>query len=183
MMTLRKILISGILLVFLVIVTSCSGLFESDSSSGQIISPTVLVTLYVTPITATPLPVTPLPTSLPTPLPTNPPPPIVSDPNSPWNVPTYFPGIGCSASRLHVEDKAFVASTGTYSRIYATTNLIYDPGMRDLVPGEEMKIIEGPYCDEGWNIWKVEMDVDELEGWVAEGNGETYYLLPVVSPE
>jgi hypothetical protein len=69
------------------------------------------------------------------------------------------------------------------ARIFLSKNIPYDPGVRDLVAGEEMKVLLGPYCDEGWVFWKVKMDSDELVGWVPEGNGEVYFLLPASATE
>jgi hypothetical protein len=171
----RKLLVVFVLCM-IAFTTACSGESAPEGESGQIISPTVFVTVFVTPVTATPLPMTPQPPQLPT----QQPPPTYSDPNAPWNVPLYFPGPGCSASRLHVEDRAFVAATGALTKIYLSRNIPYDPGVRDLVPGEEMIILAGPYCDEDWVFWQVEMQADELTGWVPESDGQTYYLLPVV---
>ena len=175
----RKIIMVCVLMSLVLLSTGCSNASNSEDGGEKIVSPTVFVTVFVTPITATPPPVTPLPT----PIPTQPPPQPVDDPNAPWNVPIYFPGPGCSASRLHVEDRAFVAATGDFARVYNSTNIPYDPGVRDLVPGEEMRIIAGPKCDNDWVFWMVKMDNDELKGWVPEGNGETYFLLPLVSSE
>ena len=175
----KKIVLLIFTLVMVAVMTACRGDAGSENEVGQVISPTVLVTVFVTPVTATPMPVTPQPTPIP-PQPTAPP---VVDPNAPWNAPVYFPGPGCGASRLHIEDRAFVAATGHLAKIYLSKNLVYDPGVRDLVPGEEMTILAGPYCDEDWVIWLVKMDVDEIKGWVPEGDGETYYLLPSTTQE
>lgn len=169
----RKVLLVFILLSIFLLVTACAS--EPTAGDVQEIPPTVFVTVYVTPITATAAPFTPQPL----PQQTQPPKPTAFDPGSPSNAPVYFPGPGCSASRIHPNDQAYVVTLGQFARVFKSKNIPFDPGVRDLVPGEEMTIIGGPYCDEDWIFWFVEMASDELQGWVPEGNGDTYYLLPL----
>jgi hypothetical protein len=161
-------------IVFLIplVLSACTG--ASTPVEGEVLPPKVFVTFYVTPIIATPAPITPQPPAAET----KPAAPTAFDPNSPWNAPVHFPGPGCSASRLYPEDRAFVAAIGEFSRVYKTKQIQFDPGVRDLVPGEEMTILYGPLCDEDWLFWFVELDADELQGFVPEGNGNVYYLLP-----
>jgi hypothetical protein len=174
----RRTLLVIMIMIVVLLTTACVGADEQGTGLEQV-SPTVFVTVYVTPVTATPIAVTPQPS----PSPTMPIIPTYSDPNAPWNAPIYFPGPGCSGSRLHVDDRAFVASIGELARIFLSKNIPYDPGVRDLVLGEEMVITAGPTCDENWVLWKVKMDSDEIVGWVPEGNGEVYYLLPAQTAE
>jgi len=44
-------------------------------------------------------------------------------------------------------------------------------------PGGGMDIIDGPACSDGWVWWKVKNA--EVEGWTAEGDMETYWLIPL----
>jgi DNA-binding beta-propeller fold protein YncE len=44
-------------------------------------------------------------------------------------------------------------------------------------PGGGMTIIDGPACANGWVWWKVKNA--EYEGWTAEGDKETYWLIPL----
>ncbi len=46
-------------------------------------------------------------------------------------------------------------------------------------PGETVTIIEGPACDQDWIWWKVEANGGSLIGWTAEGDQESYWLVPV----
>ncbi|MBE0697804.1 MAG: hypothetical protein IH586_12855 [Anaerolineaceae bacterium] len=44
-------------------------------------------------------------------------------------------------------------------------------------PAGSMEIIDGPACANGWVWWKVKNA--EYEGWTAEGDKETYWLIPL----
>jgi hypothetical protein len=44
-------------------------------------------------------------------------------------------------------------------------------------PGGSMEILEGPTCADGWVWWKVKNA--DLNGWTAEGDPETYWLVPL----
>lgn len=46
-------------------------------------------------------------------------------------------------------------------------------------PGEQVTIIDGPSCSQGWVWWKVEGKSGTLIGWTAEGNQDAYWLVPV----
>lgn len=174
----RKLLAVIFLLVVPLVFTACSSAASTEAESGLVISPTVFVTVFVTPVMATPLPTTPTPE----PSPTLAPGPTYIDQTSPYNVPIYYPLPGCAGSRLHLEDMAFVAQIDKVMRIYNTRNIAFDPGMRAMELGEEMEIIEGPTCNNGWLLWRVKTVNDEIRGWVPEGNGEVYFLLPVIGP-
>lgn len=46
-------------------------------------------------------------------------------------------------------------------------------------PGGRVEILEGPACEEGWIWWRVrELDTD-LEGWTAEGDADSYWMIPL----
>jgi hypothetical protein len=49
-----------------------------------------------------------------------------------------------------------------------------------IQPGQEIKIIEGPSCSEGFSFWRVEA-TDGLAGWVMEGDPEIqeYFVCPL----
>jgi hypothetical protein len=47
-----------------------------------------------------------------------------------------------------------------------------------LVAGEELSVIDGPVCERGALVWKV-VASDGQTGFVAEGDGNTYWLMPL----
>jgi len=48
----------------------------------------------------------------------------------------------------------------------------------ELQPGEGMTLIEGPVCTDGWIWWKILSDDHRLTGWMAEGDGDMYWMIP-----
>lgn len=46
-------------------------------------------------------------------------------------------------------------------------------------PGKSVEIIEGPACSNNWVWWQVYDAEQEITGWMAEGNGQEYWLIPV----
>jgi hypothetical protein len=46
-------------------------------------------------------------------------------------------------------------------------------------PGETVRIVDGPACDQDWVWWKVEDLSGSLLGWTAEGDSDGYWLVPV----
>jgi hypothetical protein len=53
----------------------------------------------------------------------------------------------------------------------------------EIQPGEAMQILEGPACADGSLWWKVRALATQLEGWTAEGDAQTYWLVPCSSEE
>ena len=135
---------------------------------------TVAITQVVTEvITATPLPPSATPEPSPTPSPT-------LAPTATWDplsAPIYYPLDDCAASRLSVGDKAFVSYGGEVGIRYGQ-DLHYDFVAVTANMGDVLDITAGPYCSWGWIIWMVQTS-DGFVGFAPEGNGETYWLLPV----
>jgi len=46
-------------------------------------------------------------------------------------------------------------------------------------PGQQVDILEGPACAEGWIWWKVRERDTSLEGWTAEGDVNGYWVIPL----
>ena len=46
-------------------------------------------------------------------------------------------------------------------------------------PGGQMEILEGPACEEGWIWWRVKELDSELTGWTAEGDTDSYWVIPI----
>jgi hypothetical protein len=151
---------------------ACLTIAPRATQAVQVVYPTVVITQYVTQIVATPT-ITPVPppTSV-----SNQKPAVVNTGWDPYTVPIYYPIVGCVASRLHVDDIAFVANEGL--ELFQTKDILYSPSYRTLSPGEMVTIDKGPWCSDGNLIWKV-IDTDGQEGFLPEGNGSLYWLLPM----
>jgi hypothetical protein len=118
---------------------------------------------------ATPEPGTPEPTSTPTATPT----PVFTCPNAP-------------ESRLHVGDKAVVASTKGPSLRLRRDPAVEDKNILKLIPaGTELTIIDGPVCASDpktgvpFVFWQVSIPGETLKGWVAEGDAAEYFIEPL----
>ena len=136
--------------------------------------PVVVITQIVTEmIPPTPLPVTPTIAPSATPLP-----PTVTPTYDPLTAPIYYPLKDCIASRLHVGDKAMVSLVGGANGIRYGRDLMEDTILGYAQPGAILKIQAGPWCSRGWIVWLVEA-ADGMVGYTPEGDGNTYWLLPV----
>lgn len=145
----------------------------TEAGAPQNLNPTVVIVQYVTQVVATITPAPPTATPLP---PTAQPARIGYDP---YSVAIYFPLTGCQiASRLHVADRAVVGDTrnGTLA-LHMSANIGSAPIFRKLEPGEVLEVIGGPFCRDGVLVWEV-MIGEEERGFVAEGDGNYYWLLP-----
>lgn len=145
--------------------------FEESPTPIQI--PTEVITQVITEIvTPTPLPVSP------TPEPSLTPEPSVSPTFDPLAAPIYYPLPNCVASRLRIGDQAMVSHVGGPNGIRYGLDLQYDTVVYWAQPGEFLTILDGPWCSHGWIVWFVET-LSGLKGYTPEGNGESYWLLPV----
>jgi|GEM_PF-5596495 len=53
-----------------------------------------------------------------------------------------------------------------------------------LRAGLTFTVIDGPSCNGGYNWWRVELtDGSGRRGWLAEGDWEGYYVLPIIDGE
>lgn len=168
-------LVSMILLGLSVALTACVTTIAEPAEKANTIQPVVLITQVVTQIVATPT-ITPVP--LPTSAVAKASVPEPSGGYDPFSVPIYYPIRGCFASRLHIGDVAFVANGGGIIGIHQTHDIGYAPIWRHLESGEMMDVIDGPWCDRGALTWKVATH-DGYIGYVSEGDGNTYWLLPM----
>jgi len=108
--------------------TACTG--TQAPAEVQVVYPTVYVTQYVTQVVAT-APASSLSTAQPvveTPAPTEVQPQAVSW--DPFSAEIYYPMLGCSASRLHVGDDAFISYSGGLIGLYRYKNLSFEPTLR-----------------------------------------------------
>jgi hypothetical protein len=173
----KKLAILSAILSTAFLISACAG--TTSPSEVRVVYPTVYVTQYVTQVVAT-APATSVPVSQPkveTPAPTEAQlEPVEWDP---FSVEIYYPKLGCSASRLHVGDRAFIVSSGGLIGLYRYKSLSFEPNLRHPAAGTEVEIIDGPFCDEMIIYWKVRTPDKELVGYYPEGDGNTYWLLPL----
>ncbi len=135
--------------------------------------PAVFITAVITEvITPTPAPVTP------TPPPTATPEPTPSPTWDPLSAPIYYPLKDCIASRLHVGDQAMVTYGGGPNGIRYGQDIHYDTVLTYADEGQILEIVGGPWCSHGWLVWMVRT-ADGIVGYTPEGDGNSYWLLPV----
>ncbi len=167
-------LLLAVLLSFGLLISACVGSAVQSTQEPQVVNPTVLITRLVTQIVATP---TITPTSGPT-QPAAVVAPISTGGWDPFSVKIYYPIGGCVASRLYEDDIAFVANGGGLIGLHMSKDIGDSPQFRYLVNGEMLEIRKGPWCTRGALVWQVGTPEGEI-GYVPEGNGETYWLLPM----
>lgn len=93
----------------------------------------------------------------------------------------YYPIKDCAHSRLYVGDRAIVSLGGSSNGIrtepdtHPSDNIIYR-----APSGEGLWIIDGPECNYGWILWKVQTDSGHV-GWTPESKGGEFWLTPIES--
>jgi hypothetical protein len=156
------------------LVAACTSEMQAATQEVQVSVPTVIVQQYVTQVVATAA--APAPTAVPA----KPTAQVINTTGyDPLSEPIYYPIMGCVASRLHVGDRAFVAYGAGTNGIHYSEDIGDAPIFRRLYPGEIMEVIDGPYCERDSVVWKVFALIDEQVGFVGEGNGDYYWLLPL----
>jgi hypothetical protein len=144
-----------------------------DEDTPEATQPVVFITAVITEvITPTPAPVTP---TLP---PTATPEPTPSPTWDPLSAPIYYPLENCVASRLHVGDLAMVTYGGGPNGIRYGLDIHYDTVLTYAEEGQNLEIIAGPWCSQGWIVWMVRT-MDGIVGYTPEGDGNSYWLMPV----
>lgn len=121
------------------------------------------------PPTFTASPTIPPPTHSPTPVPT----PTLG------LKPTWSPCVGTYPSRLHVGDIAYVSYNPPLSNRVRTQANTASKVLGFLQPGEKMEVIGGPVCSDQWIWWQVRSLQTGLTGWTAEGDLQSYWLVPL----
>lgn len=151
------------------------GALSQEAAAPANLNPTVVIVQYVTQVVATVTPSPPTATPLPPTAVT------IKTGFDPFSVPIYYPLMGCPvASRIHVGDRVFVANDrGGTLGLHYSANVGYAPIIRKLSPGEILDVIDGPYCQTLSLVWKVIAPSDGRLGYVSEGNGNEYWLLPL----
>jgi hypothetical protein len=170
-----------VILILMIVISSCA---QSPDIEAQFVEPEEQV-VVITQI-ATQIVIPTNPPSTPTPIPTSTPSIeyVSSGGFDPFSAEIYYPLTGCSASRLHIGDTAYIAHSGGLVGLYKNKGLAFEPNLNYPELGSEVEIIDGPSCNEGWIYWKVAMpntQADNYEvGYYPEGNGSDYFLLPLV---
>jgi Bacterial SH3 domain len=83
-------------------------------------------------------------------------------------------------SQLHSGEHAYVAFAPAVA-----SNLRSDPDVEQgtvtsqIQPGERVRVVEGPVCQDGMIWWKVVNEGNAQTGWAAEGDARGYWLLPL----
>jgi len=82
-------------------------------------------------------------------------------------------------ARLKIGDRAFVS----YDPLLAN-NIRHGPYkgstlLGKIHPGDDLTIIDGPSCSNGWIWWKIISSADDITGWTAEGDEIGYWLVPI----
>lgn len=142
---------------------------ETQESTQPVAVITAIITEVITP---TPVPVTP--TSPPTATPQ----PTATPTWDPLSAPIYYPLADCVASRLHVGDKAMVTYGGGPNGIRYGLDIHFDTVVTYAEEGQVLDIIGGPWCSQGWIVWMVRT-ADGFVGYTPEGDGNSYWLMPV----
>lgn len=88
---------------------------------------------------------------------------------------------GAPPTRLRVDGFAYVEPEPPLPN-----NVRREPGKDNPLVGEieagaAMRILEGPKCADGWVWWRVSALDTDVEGWTAEGDQQSYWLVPCES--
>lgn len=86
-----------------------------------------------------------------------------------------------SPSLLHKGDYAQVTQFPPISNRVRLKPGINEERTGTLLPGENLVVIDGPACADGFVWWNVRSE-SGVSGWTAEGKGQDYYLVPVPKP-
>lgn len=167
----RRVLLPVLVSLILVALAGCQA--PTPVAQAEVTQPVMVITAVITEvITATPAPVMP---TLP---PTSTPEPVATATWDPLSAPIYYPLEDCVASRLHVGDRAMVTYGGGPNGIRYGVDIHYDTVLTYANEGQVLEIIDGPFCSWGWIVWMVRT-ADGIVGFTPEGDGSSYWLMPV----
>ncbi len=93
--------------------------------------------------------------------------------------PTWVPCPGTYPSRLQVGIQAFVSYDPPLANRVRTQPNGVAPVVGFIQPGEKVAIIGGPICSDEWIWWQVRAIQTGMTGWTAEGDKQSYWLVPV----
>jgi hypothetical protein len=147
---------------------------QTDVAFYATVANTPAIALQLTP-TFTPKPInTPKPTNTPKSTPTIYMPLPTIDPEL-W-IDIYAP----YQSRLDIGDEAYVSESLESSGIVYDNPYLASDKIGQIYPGEKVRIVGGPSSSSGLVWWIIESLKTGLVGWTAEGDKNSYWLIPVV---
>jgi serine/threonine protein kinase len=151
----------------------------SDDLNGVISTEETSTPLPVINATWTPSAVPPSPTLSPTMLPTatEVPPTYTSTPTAVLD--EWHPCQDAYPSRLHVGDRAYVSYYPPFNNNVRTGPDLEADEVGFLEPGEKMKIVGGPGCEDFMVWWEIQSLETDVAGWTSEGDLDNYWLVPL----
>lgn len=81
-------------------------------------------------------------------------------------------------TRIKIGDIVYVSYTPPYANNVRSKPYKDSTLLGKIQPGEEVTIINGPSCSNGWIWWKIQTKNNQLSGWTSEGDAEDYWLVP-----
>jgi len=85
-------------------------------------------------------------------------------------------------TRLRVGDRAYVSLEPPDPNRVRDQPSTSARVLGQIVPGEEVMILDGPACANSWVWWQVRSESQTtLIGWTAEGDRQNYWLVPLTS--
>jgi hypothetical protein len=85
---------------------------------------------------------------------------------------------GALPTRLVAGKRAKVMEVPPDPNLIRSDHSRFDTVIGKIQPGAWMKVLEGPFCGNKVNWWKVEAESTGIVGWVLEGDLDIYYLAP-----
>ena len=95
-------------------------------------------------------------------------------------------GVGCPGllpPRLQIGKYAFVSTNPPLSNRLRSGPSTSENVNDMLTPGTVMQVLDGPKCSDGLTFWHVKGVQRIFDGWTAEGDGSSYWLLPCDTPD
>jgi hypothetical protein len=87
---------------------------------------------------------------------------------------------GCStrfSSLLKTDIYAYISLTPPLPNRVRSGPSLTDTYVGQIEPGGGLKVIDGPFCADGYSWWRVESRNGDLQGWTVEGNSSEQWVL------
>ena len=92
-----------------------------------------------------------------------------------------MPCVGAPPTRLRVDGFAYVEPEPPLPNNVRRDAGKDNPLVGEIEAGGAMRVLEGPKCADGWVWWRVQALETDVEGWTAEGDPQSYWLVPCES--